>query len=421
MTDVPATRSTTTARATALVSSILLAVAAVGGCAGASSGAAPPSKSVGDLEAYATDPVARRAALEASLVNPDNGYARLRLAKYTDSAWGALPEWNPPAAPLRLGELGANAPAAATTFGTLDVDAVPWTEVALEELGRRAFFEYPMQLAAYLRGALSDAAAPKTYGVHVDGDRVGHIAWARLPGGGAEVAYTCATCHASVVDGRLVPGRNEPDLAVAAMIRKASGGAGEQPLWGPGRVDVTADDADNPVAITDLRPILFQKNLHHAATLRNGRVALAVRIETLIITGMGEAVRPPRKITAALAVYLRSLAPRAALPSPSTPGAAVFDKVCARCHGGEGLTGEAVDLAVVGTDPAVGLSAERTTGRYRVPSLRGVGDRHRLFASGDVEDVDELLRPGRAAKGHQFGLDLSAADRQALLSYLHAL
>ena len=79
-----------------------------------------------------------------------------------------------------------------------------------------------------------------------------------------------------------------------------------EPVTFAGTVDVTSDDADNPVSITDLRPIRYQKYLHHTGMIHNSLPALAVRIETLAITSSSESVRPPRKIAAALALYLAS-------------------------------------------------------------------------------------------------------------------
>ncbi|MFO0738019.1 MAG: hypothetical protein U0270_19155 [Labilithrix sp.] len=71
----------------------------------------------------------------------------------------------------------------------------------------------------------------------------------------------------------------------------------------------------------------------------------------------------------------------------------------------------------------MGESRDRGTGMYRVPSLRFVGDRRRLFASGAVEDVTDLLTPSpaREAKGHTFGLGLPDVQRGALLGYLRRL
>lgn len=363
------------------------------------------------MRAYATDPSYRRAALEESLVVRDNGYAQTRLAHYTEEGWGALPVWNPRTTPMRDGEGGLGpVPASGDAAWTaLDDAGTDWSEEALRDLGEKAFFAYPVQLAAGMRTALT---APDHAGVWKR-DGAYSAVWAETKGSPPSPAFTCATCHSTLEAGRVVPGKNNADLDGAAIM----GGF----TWGRGRVDVTADDSDNPVAITDLRPVRYQLNLHHAATLKNDPVALAVRIETLIITANNRAVRPPRRVTAALAVYLLSLSAGAPPRETSSEGARVFAKTCVRCHDNDGATGPAVSLASVGTDPRVGESAERGTGHYRVPSLRHVGDRRRMFASGDIDDVDALLDPNRTVAGHRYGLDLPAGERAALLAYLKTL
>jgi hypothetical protein len=80
-----------------------------------------------------------------------------------------------------------------------------------------------------------------------------------------------------------------------------------------------------------------------------------------------------------------------------------------------------VAIEIVGTDPAVGMSPDRTTGSYRVPSLHGVGDRKRLLANGAVLDLAELLDGDRTAPGHRFGVDLGAAEKADLIAYLETL
>ena len=105
----------------------------------------------------------------------------------------------------------------------------------------------------------------------------------------------------------------------------------------------------------------------------------------------------------------------------SARGKVVFDAQCAGCHSPPGFSGERVPLAVVGTDRTVGESPERSTGSYRVPSLRGVGDRRRLLATGAVFDVRELLDPARTAPGHAYGLTLQTEQRDQLLAYLSTL
>src|SRR5262249_20674142 len=98
------------------------------------------------------------------------------------------------------------------------------------------------------------------------------------------------------------------------------------------------------------------------------------------------------------------------------------------------LTGPPVPLAVIGTDPTLGLSADRGTGSYRVPSLRGAATRGPLLHDGTIPSIAALLDPTRLSDGfthrlhgaapvpgHAFGLELDDADRRALIRYLSAL
>lgn len=396
-------------------------------------GAAPnrlttvPTDLAGSMHAYADDPAVGRRALELSIVNPDNGYSALRLAKYDERHWGRLTEFDPRTAPILVEAGGAPAPAPALgdpAWAALDPESVGWSLAELTALGERAFFRYPLQPSDTMPGAL---ASGDHGGVWDHEGRFGAV-WVTLARGVVRAAFTCATCHASKVGDRLVPGRNNADLdaariydsdSVNVLTGEESGTLRTMASWGRGRVDVTADGIDNPVSITDLRAVRHQRNLHHAATLRNDPLGLAVRIETLIVTSHAELVRPPRKVAAALAVYLLSLAPTT--PLPAGDGAAVFARECATCHQGVAASGPPVPLAAVGTDPAVGTSPDRGTGGYRVPSLRAVGDRRRMFASGAIDDLDMLLAPDRAVPGHRFGLTLDATDRTALLVYLRGL
>lgn len=380
-----------------------------------------PEQLAAALHAYIDDPTVGRRALEASLVNRRNGYAQLRLERYTAEGWGALPELNAPTLPMQVSALtppSKDAP----TWRALDL-TLDGSMTALIELGRRAFFAYPVQVARSLPVAVASADRAGVW------EQDGQLAtvWVQLPGS-VLPSYTCATCHVVKDErGALVIGRNNDRLDAARIAGDGTNG----PAWGLGRVDVTGDDSDNPVSITDLRPTRWQKRMHHAATLElrddaDGVVALAVRIETLILTSHGQSARPPRAIAAGLAAFLRSLAdptPRSqlTLDAGARAGSVHFEQHCARCHAGEGASGPGVPLAEVGTDPAVGLSSERGTGLYRVPSLRHVGDRRRLFASGDVDDLEMLLDPARTVAGHPFGLTLSADARAELLAYLRSL
>jgi mono/diheme cytochrome c family protein len=387
-----------------------------------------PSSTTGSYEdrvalgaRYVTDSAFRRSELEGSLVNPSNDYSRLRLEHYTDADWGSLPEWNPLASPVRVGDATAPSDAFEPAFARLEVESVPWEEQALVELGRRAFFGYPIQLAPYLRAALGDAERASHFGLWLDGSIVGGALWTELPAGGTESSVSCATCHAAVERGSVVGGINNADLDVAALIEEQDGVSPGN--WGPGRVDVTPDDIDNATAIADLRAVRHQVALQRAGTVRNGLVPLAIRIETLIITSLERAFRPPRKLAFAMALYLWELdpVPVRGADAATERGARTFANDCTSCHKPPGFSGPSVAIAIVGTDPAVGMSPDRTTGMYRVPSLRGVGDRKRLLANGAVYDVRELLSSDRTAKGHSFGGELGEAEKADLASYLETL
>lgn len=340
---------------------------------------------------YVDDAQFRRDVLEASLVNPDNGYSQLRLERYTEDKWGALPVWKPDLAPTPQ-----------------------WTRPALIAAGRAAFFEYPIQIAAALRLTFDDPDADAKYGT-------GTVIWTEIPDGD-ETAFACATCHARPgADGELRAGVTNARFDYGAMLDDFYVRHTPTGDWGPGRADVTPDSVENPAAITDLRPLRLQHRLHKTASVENGLIELAVRTETLILTNLGQAVRPPREIAFALALFLRSLADDLPVPISAGPGRDLFDRHCARCHAGQAMAGPAIPFEEVGTDPVVGQSPDRTTGRYRVPSLRGVGDRRPLLANGAVPDLKTLLDPDRSAPGHRFGLDLSDPDRVALLDFLAAL
>jgi hypothetical protein len=94
---------------------------------------------------------------------------------------------------------------------------------------------------------------------------------------------------------------------------------------------------------------------------------------------------------------------------------------------------------VVGTDPASALTTRRGTGYYKVPSLKGVWYRGPFEHNGSVATLEDWFNPARlredyvptgfkgygvrtrAVKGHEFGLHLSAEDKQALIAFLRTL
>jgi hypothetical protein len=419
---------------------LLLAVA---GCAAIACAPSPPDP---DLAAYLDDAAFRRAKLVDALVNPDNLYSRQRLAHYaTGDAddWDRLPEWNPPVEPIAPAELDAPGGAVIDTLSGAAPLALPTerptNEASLVALGRAAFARYPTQIAPYLAVALSSRAAAATYGLWIDGG-VGGLVRVRLADGSATVALTCSTCHSGPdARGALVAGLPNRALDLGRALAEGSGAAPLDSTWGPGRLDVTTEDGTEPARIPDLRPVRWQSFLQQDATLRGADLTvLAIRIETLIVTAGQAAVRPPRLIALALAAYLRSLGgdlPSEEMAAREAPrGAAQFARSCAGCHVPPALTGDPVALATIGTDPTLGLSPNRGTGAYRVPSLHGVGTRGPLLHDGTLPSVEAMFDPGRfdqdfanrlhgrgAVAGHVYGFDLPVADRNDLIDCVRRL
>ena len=162
----------------------------------------------------------------------------------------------------------------------------------------------------------------------------------------------------------------------------------------------------------------------------------------------------------ALALYLYSLRPP---PNPNQPnalthrGEKIFAERCAACHTPPLYTNNKL-LPVagftvpedhkrrydvlpieIGTDPGLTLHTRRGTGYYKVPSLKGVWYRGPFEHSGSVATLEDWFDPRRlkpdymptgfkgygvktrAVKGHEFGLDLSAGDKAALIAFLRTL
>lgn len=318
----------------------------------------------------------RMAALERSLRDPVRGYGTLRLERY-GSDWERVPVYNPTALP----------------------EEVPGDLAALRELGRRAFTAYPIQPSRQWQGAAEHGA-----------DGMDADTFVTIPGpDGPLPAQTCATCHSAQHDGIREWGRPNSALEL---------GPDHGAAWPTGTVDPTPDGVDNPTTVGDLRPIRHQAALHWAGTLHNSLPALAVRIDTLLITSQHQQSRAPRVVPVAIAAWLWSLAD--ALPEPPVEGhgADVFADACARCHDHDHLA-DPVPVDVVGTDSAATDSPTRGTGHYRVPSLRGVATRGPFLHDGSMPSLDHLWDEQRA--GHRFGEDLPPEDQDALLDYLRAL
>lgn len=414
---------------------VLVLMPAVSACADDASPAPVtfPDDPTEQGQRFVEDRAYRRAILKRSLVNPDNGYSDLRLKNYAvEGRWDALQTWNPPSRPVTVEDVGTFEGAAQTPgdYRVVDLDSWSWEHDDLMRVGARAFETYPLDVDTFIGQGVASPEAAQRYGLWVDArGRVGGALRVRTDSMGSPqeaFAQTCATCHASTNDqGLLVHGVSNARFNQGALR------ASRYPTsvrWGPGLVDVTPDGQDNPAAIIDLRPIRHQKRLHWAATLHNSLPALAVRIDTLLITGLNQRLRPPREVSWALAYYLWHLSgPPPTAPQPLS-GAALrgqqhFQAQCAGCHHEDGTTGEPVALASIGTDAAVGESSQRGTGAYRVPSLWKVSTRTQWMHHGQVRALEEMFSPQRLERtpGHRFGTALSAEAKEELMAFLATL
>lgn len=92
-----------------------------------------------------------------------------------------------------------------------------------------------------------------------------------------------------------------------------------------------------------------------------------------------------------------------------------------------------------GTDTRLTLGSRKGTGYYRVPSLKGVWYRGPFEHNGSIATLQDWFDPARllddyvpsgfvgyglknpAVPGHEFGVRLSAEDKDALIAYLKTL
>ncbi len=387
-------------------------------------------------EAFLLDCTFRRVTLQESLLVTSNAYAQERLTNYAQpTGWDSLPVFNPPVAELRVDEQGSVSTGeyAKTLAEAPSSEFTAWTVGQWEELGRRAFHAYPAQHSPLLErevsvGEATDPTRIAALGVWQSSTRtLGGLTSTRYPDGSTGVALTCASCHARPDDTQAVIDGPPSNINLTAFSEDIS--------WGPGKVDVTADELDNPVAIADLRATRSQRRLHHSGNLANGLGALVVRIETLLTSNLNAAVRPPREVAFALGVYVwrlgerqrDNLLGRSVAARNHTEGAEVFERRCQTCHDGEWGEGAWVPVDAVGTEPLVAQSPARGSGGYRVPALVGFGARklsHEALSGGvDVWLGGAEPRTGDSRMGHAEatgGSPLDVRERAALVEFLQA-
>lgn len=403
---------------------------------------------------YLGDPAARRRALERSLRNPTNLYSRTRLGSYGrgELGWDLLPAWNPRVQPVT----GPPPTDDSQLRGGPQLwdGQRPTTLAQWQDLGRRVFFLYPLRPEIFAEHALARPDVARAIGLHVaaDGTSPGVVRFVDIDGS-ARVGITCALCHSTLEAGVVVPGRARRDLDYGGMrlaYHRDTGAPVDPELarrmatWGPGRADITEDDDEDPVAIPDLWGLRSHAALTQAATLEHATLgddaplALAIRQETQILHANGERTRPPRELAWALALYLYSLTPPAR-PAPEQTaaidrGQATFRRDCSHCHSDPGGGGPPIAAADIGTDPALAGGTSRGTGLYRPAPLLRVAEAAPYLHDGTVAALPDLfdpdrLRPGytRGARGpgpiagHTPGTELSPAERDDLIAYLHTL
>jgi mono/diheme cytochrome c family protein len=383
---------------------------------------AEPTNPLALAERFANDAELRRDCLSKSLVNPQSGYARDRIEHYTEDGWGRLPVEAFRTRPVLPSDLGKPPPVPDASWQSIPVGTFPATLDGLRQKGEQMFARFPAQIERAMLPVLRAAGGPARYGLWQTSDSVGGLVWVAMPGG-VFPSLTCSSCHASVDSGgRLRPGvpnhqfdigRAKDDYLVVRSLYST---------WGPGREDIAADGKDNPVVMADLRAVRFQTHLHRTANVKSSLVALALRVETGLITAHYGAVRPDRKDAFALAYYLWTLGD--ALDTETAlrhPGRPLFERHCGTCHQGPALAGQPIPPESI-QSPVAGMPiTARATGKLRVPALLGVSARRWLLYGGEADGIDGLLDPTRSRGGHAMAARLNADQRQAIAEYLRAL
>lgn len=245
----------------------------------------------------------------------------------------------------------------------------------------------------------------------------------------------------------------------------------------PGVVPRAGSSLFYPPQVPDLIGVADRRYLNRTGDKRHRGVGDMMRFAAMV-SGMGiftrygeRAIASPEELAGterfsdaqlyALARYLYSLEPP---PNPhefdelAARGEKIFKREgCLRCHTPPLYTSNKL-VAVegfevspqsplwedilpvrIGTDPNLALTTLRGTGLYKVPSLKGVWYRGPLEHNGSVATLEDWFDPRRQEddyvptgfvgygvatrplRGHKFGLDLTEAERQALIAFLRTL
>ena len=227
-----------------------------------------------------------------------------------------------------------------------------------------------------------------------------------------------------------------------------------------------------PTQVPDLLGIKDRKYIDHTATHQLRGAADVMRYAALVVCcdsadfGSHRLLPDSQRVIPfkipdhqafALVQYVFSLQPPKnpnLNDSRAAAGRQVFEReACANCHTpplytnnkltpAKGYTPPAnhpyradIMSVSVGTDPNLALKTRKGTGVYKVPSLKGVWYRGLLSHDGSVATLEDWFDPARlrddyvptgfkgykvnqrAVPGHEFGLNLSAADNAALIAF----
>lgn len=330
--------------------------------------------------------------------------------------------------PLRVGDYTYRTSPARVTLGRRLFESYDW--------GTSGYWRPTTRFIFYALGAESAEDLRARYGLLVDrsGALIG-LTGLVAADGRLDYGWSCALCHSGLdSEGNAVPGSPNHQLDYGRIYHRGMVDHPSRPAvigpmvdrdtpladlisLGPGRIDMNQDRSPNPVKI----PSLWGLRTSRSGMYANGSVD---NIWMGIAHNGGPF--PPSELVEAVVAYVLSLDPP---PNPraagdaATRGRAIFARAdCASCHAGPYYTnGEVIPLERIGTNPAR-VKMELPKG-YRVPSLRRL-DLQKLFLhDGSITSLADLFSRDRlrAVPGHEYGLDLSKAERQDLVAFLLAL
>jgi mono/diheme cytochrome c family protein len=230
-----------------------------------------------------------------------------------------------------------------------------------------------------------------------------------------------------------------------------------------------------PTKVPDLTVLKGQKYIDHTGTHKLRGLGDIMRYAALVTYADATDYGPhhlltdeqrkipyhlPDEALYAMALYIDSLEPPAnpnRMDDRAAAGKKIFDREgCSGCHTPPYYTSGKLTLAdgftpskellreydvlpvSVKTDPSLAMKTRKGTGFYKIPSLRGVWYRGRYLHDGAVTTLEEMFNPDRlksdfvpsgfkgldktrAVRGHEFGLRISAPDRESLIAFLKTL